>query len=137
MRVHGRSSRYVLLVVLWLTISLLSGSALIAQGSYEAQVRGSVTDQSGAVVVNATITITNDATGIAQSARSDDKGQYFFTGLRPAVYTVKAQVAGFRISEKKSVVLQVDQQTSVDFVLHPLGVSESVEVTQTAPLLDT
>ncbi len=88
-------------------------------------------------MVNATVTITNDATNISQSAHSDEHGQYFFTGLRPAVYTVKVQASGFRISEKKNVVLQVDQQTSVDFVLHPLGVSESIEVTQTAPLLDT
>src|ERR1022692_4770705 len=61
----------------------------------------------------------------------------FFTGLRPAVYTVKVEASGFRISEKKNVVLQVDQQTSADFVLHPLGVSESIEVKQTAPLMDT
>ena len=77
------------------------------------------------------------ATNISQSAHSDDHAQYFFTGLRPAVYTVKEQEAGFRISQKKNVVLQVDQQTTADFVMHPLGVSESIEVTQTAPLMDT
>jgi hypothetical protein len=89
------------------------------------------------MVVNATVTITNDATNISQSAHSDDHGQYFFTGLRPAVYTLKVKASGFRISEKKNVVLQVDQQTSADFVLHPLSVNESIEVTQTAPLMDT
>jgi hypothetical protein len=109
----------------------------LAQVSYTSQVRGVVTDQSGAVVVNAAITITNDATNIAQTAHTDDHGQYFFAGLRPAVYTIKAEVKGFRISEKKDVVLQVDQETSVDFVLHPVGVSETMEVTETAPLLDT
>jgi hypothetical protein len=118
-------------------LTLAAVTTGFAQGSYEAQVRGTVTDQSGAMVVNATVTITNDATNISQSAHSDDHGQYFFTGLRPAVYTVKVEVSGFRISEKKNVVLQVDQQTSADFVLHPLGVSESIEVTQTAPLMDT
>jgi len=108
-----------------------------AQGSYAAQVRGVVTDQSGAVVANATVTVTNDGTNIAQTTRSDDHGEYFFSGLRPSVYTIKAQVAGFRATEKKNVVLQVDQQTSVDFVLHPLSISETMEVTDTAPLLDT
>ena len=63
--------------------------------------------------------------------------EYFFTGLRPAVYKVKVQASGFRSSEKENVVLQVDQQTSVDFVMHPLGVSETMEVSTTAPLLDT
>jgi hypothetical protein len=119
------------------TLLLFGANAAVAQGSYQAQVRGQVTDQSGAVMTNATVTITNDATNIAQTAHCDDRGQYFFTGLRPAVYTVKAEARGFRTSEKTNLVLQVDQQTSVDFVLHPLSVSETVEVTQTAPLLDT
>src|SRR5579863_369445 len=118
-------------------IALAAATAVLAQGSYEAQVRGTVTDQSGAVVANATVTITNVATNISQTAQTDEHGQYFFTGLRPAVYTVKTQMSGFRISEKENVVLQVDQQTSVNFVLRPLGVSETIEVTQTAPLLDT
>ena len=89
------------------------------------------------MVANAAVTITNDGTNIAQTAQSDDHGQYVLSGLRPSVYTIKAQASGFRVSEKKNVVLQVDQQTSVDFVLHPLGVSETMEVTETAPLLDT
>ena len=118
-------------------MALVASTAGLAQGSYEAQVRGTVADQSGAIMVNAAVTITNDGTNIAQTSHSDEHGQYFFTGLRPAVYTVKAQVSGFRITEKKGVVLQVDQQTTVDFVLHPVSVSESIEVTQTAPLMDT
>ena len=137
MRVHGLNLQSVASFIGPFLLTLAAVTAGFAQGSYEAQVRGTVTDQSGAMVVNATVTITNDATNISQSAHSDDHGQYFFTGLRPAVYTVKVEASGFRISEKKNVVLQVDQQTTVDFVLHPLGVSESIEVTQTAPLMDT
>ncbi len=137
MRVHRLNLQSVASFIGSFLLTLAAVTAGLAQGSYEAQVRGTVTDQSGAMVVNATVTITNDATNISQSAHSDDHGQYFFTGLRPAVYTVKVEASGFRISEKKNVVLQVDQQTTVDFVLHPLGVSESIEVTQTAPLMDT
>src|ERR1700728_4347453 len=137
MHVHRRNLQSIASFMGPFLLTLAAVTAGFAQGSYEAQVRGTVTDQSGAMVVNAAVTITNDATNIAQSAHSDAHGQYFFTGLRPAVYTMKVQVAGFRISEKKNVVLQVDQQTSVDFVLHPLSVSESIEVTQMAPLMDT
>ncbi len=117
--------------------SLAFIAAGYGQGSYRAQVRGTITDQSSAVVMNATVTITNVGTNISQTAKTDDHGQYFFTGLRPATYTVKAEASGFKISEKQNVVLQVDQQTSVDFVMHPVSVNETVEVTQTAPLLDT
>src|SRR5579863_1393393 len=120
-----------------LSILLLAASPLRGQASYQAQIRGLVSDQSGALVAGATVTITNDATSISQVAHTDEHGQYFFVGLRPDVYTLKVESKGFRIQEKKNVVLQVDQQTSVDFVLHPLGVSETMEVTATAPLLDT
>jgi len=137
MRVCRRSFGSFAALVLALMAALFSAAASMGQGSYQAQVRGQVTDQSNAIVVNANVTITNVATNISQSAKSDDHGQYFFTGLRPATYTVKVQAAGFRASEKQNLVLQVDQQTSVDFVLHPLSVSESIEVTQAAPLLDT
>lgn len=137
MRVHRGSWHSVASLIVPYLLAVAAATAGFAQGSYEAQVRGTVTDQSGAMVANATITITNVATNISQTSHSDEHGQYFFTGLRPAVYTVKAQASGFRITEKENVVLQVDQQTSVNFVMHPLGVNESIEVTQTAPLLDT
>ena len=122
--------------------ALVAGVAGIAtnavgQASYTAQVRGVVKDQSGAMITNATVTITNDATGIATTAHSGANGLYILTGLRPAVYTIKAERQGFRTAEQKNVVLQVDQQTTIDFELHPLGVSTTVEVTEAAPLLDT
>jgi len=116
---------------------LLLAAMGFGQASYTAQVRGVVTDQTGALVAKATVTITNDGTNITQSAHTDEHGQYFFSGMRPSVYTIKAQATGFRIVEKTNVVLQVDQQTSVDFVLHPLGVTQTMEVTTVAPLLDT
>jgi len=133
---RGRWNSVICLASLFISLFLFAAAAF-GQASYQAQIRGTVTDQSGAVVVNATVTITNDATNISQTAQSDEHGQFFFVGLRPAVYTMKVQSKGFRINEKKNVVLQVDQQTTVDFVLHPLAVSETMEVTETAPLLDT
>src|SRR3984957_7081738 len=137
MRVCRRRSGTFAALFSILTTALLVATAALGQGAYQAQIRGTLTDQSGAVVAHAAITITNDGTDISQSTTSDEHGQYLFTELRPAVYTIKAQASGFRVSEKKNVVLQVDQQTSVDFVLHPMGVSETMEVTETAPLLDT
>jgi len=141
MRVFGRScgspAGLSSLFITPFICALLLAATAVGQASYQAQIRGSVADQTGAFVVNATITITNDATGITQVTHSDEHGQYFLVGLRPAVYTIKADSKGFRIAEKTNLVLQVDQQTSVDFVLHPVSVSETMEVTETAPLLDT
>ena len=132
-----RVCRGLVASLLWCAVFLAVSAGAFGQASYTAQVRGVVKDQSGAMVTNATITITNDATGIVTTAHSDEHGLYILTGLRPAVYTIKADRAGFRPAEQKNVVLQVDQQTTIDFELHPLGVSTTVEVTEAAPLLDT
>ena len=109
MRVHRYHSmgRAFLFVTL---LSVYATTAAYGQASYAAQVRGVVKDQSGAMVPRATITITNDATGISTTAHSDDHGLYVLTGLRPAVYTIRAEGTGFRATEQKNVVLQVDQQ---------------------------
>lgn len=135
MRVHRYSTGRVFLLIT--LVSVCVTGAAYGQASYAAQIRGVVKDQSGAMITHATVTITNDATGISATAQSDDHGLYVLTGLRPAVYTIKAESAGFRATEEKNVVLQVDQQTTIDFTLHPLGVITTVEVTQAAPLLDT
>src|SRR5215472_14226647 len=135
MRVSGH--RIPQLVISVFSSLVLSATALFAQASYTSQIRGVVKDQSGALMTHATITITNDATGISATTHSDDGGMYILTGLRPAVYTIKADAAGFRPAEQKNVVLQIDQQTTIDFTLQPHGAIETVEVTEAAPLLDT
>jgi len=112
-------------------------SVVFGQGSYTAQIRGTVKDQSGAIVQGATVTITNDATGISVVVHSNQEGLYILTGLRPATYTLKAEAAGFRGVERKNVVLAVSQDTTVDLSLNPLSVTETVIVTGAPPLLDT
>src|SRR5438552_3947471 len=139
MSMHGRSQRSVAawMGIVFAVLSIVWVAEAWGQASYTAQIRGVVKDQSGALVANATVTITNDATGISETARSDDHGLYILTGLRPAVYTIKADAAGFRPAAEKNVVLQVAQQTTIDFTLHPSGLITTVEVTTAAPLLDT
>src|SRR5215475_5218776 len=120
-----------------LTVVLLLPNYLTAQASYTAQIRGTVTDQTGAIIQNATVTITNVGTNISTVAKTDAKGLYLLPGLRPDTYVIKAEAAGFRAQEKKDIVLQVDQQTTINFGLAPGGVITTVEVTTAPPLLDT
>jgi hypothetical protein len=123
---------------LFLAASLLVCSPLVmAQGSYRSQLRGVVSDAAGAVLPNATVTITDSGTNIATHTVTDGKGEYVFTGLRPSTYSVKAESKGFRTSERTNVVFAVDQETTLNFTLSPARVNESIEVTTTAPLLDT
>jgi hypothetical protein len=122
-----------------LVVCLFAGSAvfLVAQGSYRAQIRGVVADASGAVVRDAKVTITDVGTNIASSSRTNDKGEYFFTGLRPSTYSLKVEAQGFRPEERTGVVLAVDQQTSLNFAMSPGALATTVEVNTASPLLDT
>jgi hypothetical protein len=127
-------------VVRWILVVYLVASSLsflAAQGSYRAQLRGLVSDAAGAVMANVTVTITETGTGLSSRTTTDAKGEYFFTGLRPSTYSVKAEASGFRISERTNVVFAVDQETTLNFTLSPARVNESIEVTSTSPLLDT
>jgi len=78
-------TRLTLWLFLCLIVLCLAASAH-RQADYAAQIRGVVTDQTGAVVVNATVTITNNATNISQVSHSGH-GQYFSAGRRQAVHT--------------------------------------------------
>src|SRR5271169_1575690 len=132
MRPTGRLLSCILVACFFGSFATLA----VAQGAYRAQLRGVVSDATGAVVHNATVTITDTGTNISSVAHTDDKGAYYFTGLRPSTFSVKVQVPGFRTAERTGVVLAVDQEATLNFTLTPAGISEKVEVTM-SPLLDT
>ncbi len=129
--------RRLLSCILAVCLSASLTTVAAAQGSYRAQLRGVVSDATGAVIRNATVTITDTGTDIANVAHTDDKGEYYFTGLRPTTYSVRVEMGGFRGEERTGVVLAVDQQATLNFTLTPAGVSEKIEVSTAAPLLDT
>ncbi|MDP9162076.1 MAG: carboxypeptidase-like regulatory domain-containing protein, partial [Acidobacteriota bacterium] len=118
-------------------LALFVPQQIVAQADYNAQIRGKVSDRTGAVVQNARVTMTNDGTGISNAATTNVDGQYVFNGLRPAAYSVKVESAGFQEILQKNIVLAVAQQATLDFILKPHAFQELVTVTETAPLLDT
>ena len=124
-------------VIFAASVFLFSLPLLFAQGSYRAQVRGIVADSRGAVVRDAKVSITEVGTNISNSSHTNEKGEYFFTGLRPSTYSLKVEVQGFRTVERTGIVLAVDQQTAVNFTLSPGTVTTTVDVNTSAPLLDT
>ncbi|HZW91550.1 MAG TPA: carboxypeptidase regulatory-like domain-containing protein [Candidatus Eremiobacteraceae bacterium] len=130
MRPTGRLLSPILVVWVFATLA-------VAQGSYRAQLRGVVSDASGAVVSHATVTITDTGTNISNVTHADDKGEYYFTGLRPSTYSVKVQAPGFGVAERTNVVLAVDQESTLNFTVTPAALNQKIVVTTTAPLLDT
>ncbi|MGA2101562.1 MAG: carboxypeptidase-like regulatory domain-containing protein, partial [Candidatus Sulfotelmatobacter sp.] len=98
---------------------------------------GTVSDNSGAVVAGAKVTVTSQATNIARDAVTDDSGHYTVPLLGVADYTIKVEAAGFKVSEAKDVRLQVDEHRELDFKLVPASVSTNVEVNATEVVVQT
>ncbi len=125
-----RSAAFVAL----LATSLLSVS-VIAQVDTGA-VRGTVTDPSGAVIANAKVALTNDATGLSTSAVTAADGSYTFDPVKIGAYTLAVEAAGFR-KATSHVTVNVQEQARADFRLVAGAITETVEVTAAAPQLQT
>ncbi len=104
-----------------------------ATGSFS----GNVTDNSGAVVANAKVTVTAQATNTTREATTDSTGHYLVPLLGVGDYAVRVEAAGFKPAESKGVRLQVDEQRELDFKLVLASVSTSVEVSATEVAVET
>jgi hypothetical protein len=120
-------------IQLFLSLSLLSASAVLAQTS--GTIGGSVRDATGASISGATITVTNTAQGTSQTTVSNGDGDYTVPFLPPGTYQVTVEKSGFGKEQSAPTQLDVDQHARLDFTLKPGTVSATVEVTSAAPLI--
>ena len=110
---------------------------LPCSGQTFGQITGVVTDASGAVVVGATVTVTNPETNLTRSGTTNNAGNYTFPSLLPGTYNIKADMQGFQAENRSGVELQVQQVARIDFQLKVGSRAETVEVSGGAPLLNT
>ena len=98
---------------------------------------GFVEDTSGASIPNAKVTLKNSGTSESRAATTGASGEFVFTPLMVGIYEVTVEAAGFQTQVKKNLELQVQQRLDVKFTL-PVGTEARViEVTDTAPPLQT
>jgi hypothetical protein len=100
-------------------------------------VLGTVRDQSGSVVPGAKVTLINEGTGATAVASSNPDGTYIFTPVRIGTYTVTAEAPGFAVERNQHQSVDIQQHVVVDFSLKPGQVTETVEVTAAAPMMQT
>src|SRR5438477_5245840 len=116
-------------------VFLLTNQAA-AQAVY-GSIFGTVTDQTGAAVPNAKVTVSSQRQGTTETATSNDTGNYSVTHLIPGPYDVRVEASGFKTLEFKSIPVSADVSTRADGQFQ-VGVTEStVEVTAEAPQLKT
>jgi hypothetical protein len=124
--------------ILVLLIGIIGGTANPAHGQvlYGSLV-GNVTDPNGAVVPGATVTATDQNTGIAKATTSNQAGTYQFIDLQSGTYTVKVAVGGFKSYERRDIPVQLNNTTRADVALEVGSIEQSVLVTAEAPPLQT
>jgi Carboxypeptidase regulatory-like domain/TonB-dependent Receptor Plug Domain len=96
------------------------------------RILGTVTDNTGAVVPDANVSVINEGTNETRAVNSDTSGDFAFPVLSVGNYTVRVSKSGFRTFEQKGIVLQVDQNVTVPVSLVVGSVGETVEVSSAA-----
>jgi outer membrane receptor protein involved in Fe transport len=130
----GRSWVLVFLAAMALFINGgIAGYAQVDTGA----LLGTITDESGAVIPGAQITLINQGSGFQTAKVTGPDGRYVFTPIKIGVYTVIAQKRGFRKVSRENIRVNVQQQVVVDFSLVPGAVTQTINVTSAAPLLQT
>src|SRR5262245_15383282 len=128
--------RTLLLTFATVFLVLLSGKALLGQTS-TAVLTGTIRDASGAILPGVTVTSTNTARNTSQSTVSNDAGSYAFPAMQPGTYSLVAELPGFKKFVREGIVLQVTQVIRLDVEMELGAISETVEVSAAAPMLET
>src|SRR5579864_5277058 len=115
---------------------LLFSVALFAQGSY-GRILGTVTDQTGAVLPGATVSVTDTQRGLTRTLTTDAAGEYNAPNLIPSTYTVRVEAKGFKALARENVEIEVNKEVRVDLTPQPGEQTQTVTVTEAIPLVDT
>jgi hypothetical protein len=102
-----------------------------------ATISGGVTDPSGGFIVDAEVTIANDATGVVYSEKTNSSGMYLVPTLPPGHYHVQVSKPGFKTIIKADVILNVQSAVALNFALPVGATSESVTVEAASSLINT
>jgi hypothetical protein len=120
-------------------LSLMFAPTMVhAQGvGSSGEMRGTVTDASGAILPKATVIVVDTQKGLRRNALTDSTGQFQLAGLPPTTYDVTAQASGFGPEIRKGVIVNVGQTAIADFQMKPSQVSTVVLVTGEPVVVDT
>jgi hypothetical protein len=110
----------------------VGSSAQTDQGKFT----GTVLDSTGGFVAGATVSVKNERTGEERSQVTGNGGVVLISNLKPSSYTIRATKTGFAPVEFTQMVIAVGQELHLDLEFKPAGVTETVTVVGTAPVLD-
>ena len=108
-----------------------------AQTTGAATIVGTVTDNTGAVIAGAKITVVSPSMGFNFEGVTNSEGYYLVPYLRPGAYNLTVESQGFKKYVRSGIELRTNEQPRIDVVLDVGSVADSVEVQASAPLLET
>jgi hypothetical protein len=117
-------------------LTCLSTLTVVGQAT-TGSLNGSATDQSGAVVAGATITIVNNATGAERSTVSNSGGTFDFQALQPGTYTITVDATGFRRAVARDILISVGTSAQVTIPLEAGPAGETVTVSASQEVINT
>lgn len=120
-----------------IALAVFSATAMLGQATSTGTVVGVVTDQTGAAVAGAEVTLTDLATNEVHTEKTTKSGQYVVVNLPPGQYRITATKNGFSVAEVPSQTVAVGTQTNANFKLSVGAVNETVEVTESNADLQT
>jgi len=131
---HRRNSILHILVicVLWY-LACCAANAQVSSATFI----GVVSDSSGAVIPNATVTVVSQQTGATRTITTDSTGHFIVPRLAEGVYTIKVDSQGFAAAVQKDLTLQIDQTREVDFTIVPPSVEQKVQVSANEVQVET
>src|SRR5208283_1178623 len=127
--------RFCAFITLLLAASLMAPAAF-GQSLTTGDVNGTITDPSGAILTNVTLTLKSTETGETRTAATNSTGSYRFSLVKPGNYTITAEATGFTKNER-TVNVNVGQVGVIDIKMAVGSTSQTVEVTTAAPLVNT
>lgn len=116
---------------------LLLLPAALAQTTGTAVLVGTVTDNTGAVVPGAPVTLVNTGTSFVYNGQTNTEGNYYVPNLIPGTYRLTIEVQGFKRFIRDGIILRTSEQPRIDVQLEVGAVTESIQVTGAPPLLET
>jgi hypothetical protein len=123
--------------ILIATLCLVLAVGLCAAQEFRGAISGRIADAGGAVIANAKVTVTNSATNAASTTTTNENGDYTVLYLIPGNYSVAVEAGGFKKAVRQNVEVRVGDRLKLDLKLEVGGVTETVNITTDAPLLET
>ena len=131
---HGSFGIVLVLLGLWLAMPLRPA---FGQAVVSSDILGQITDTSGAVIPDATVTVTNQSTGFTRTVQSDSSGAYLCNGIVSGLYTVSVEKAGFKKYVRTDLDLTASRKLRIDVTLQLGQMTQTVTVKGETPLIET